>query len=120
MCTVATIADPSVDSLNDLDEKARARFLVDMAAVGDALLAVTGSFRINYSILGNADPGVHAHIFPRYRSEPPERVSGPVWWYPKEDRASVPFDLSRDLPLMEKLYARMQDSGIALAPGPAL
>jgi len=64
------LADPLTARLNDLQGAARAQFLGDMATVGDALLEVTGAARINYSIYGNLDPFVHAHIVPRYVDEP--------------------------------------------------
>lgn len=38
--------------------------------------------RINVEILGNRDPVLHAHIWPRYEWEPPELVGLPVWLYP--------------------------------------
>ena len=41
-----------------------------MAAIGDALLAVTEAVRINYAMFGNVDPALHAHIFPRLSAEP--------------------------------------------------
>ncbi len=75
------IADPVVPNLNALDEAGRARFLVDMTVLGDAILEVTGALRINYEILGNADPGLHAHVFPRFADETPERRRMPVWFY---------------------------------------
>lgn len=40
--------------------------------------------RINLEILGNRDPFLHAHIWPRYDWEPPELVGMPVWLYPRE------------------------------------
>jgi diadenosine tetraphosphate (Ap4A) HIT family hydrolase len=52
-----------------------------MALAGDALLAVTGCLRVNYDILGNSDPALHAHIVPRYASEPEERRRMPIWLY---------------------------------------
>ncbi len=64
------LADPVVPSLNHLTEADRAAFLGDMARVGDALLQVTGALRINYEILGNAAPSLHAHVTPRYSTEP--------------------------------------------------
>lgn len=75
------LADPVVASLNDLPTEARAQFLTDMAKVGDALLAVTGAYRINYEILGNSEPELHAHIFPRFASEPDEKRRMPAWFY---------------------------------------
>ncbi len=75
------LADPVVPSLNDLSGQARGQFMQDMVRIGDALLEVTDSFRINYEILGNSEPELHAHIFPRYMSEDPERRRMPAWFY---------------------------------------
>jgi len=75
------LPDPVVASLNELSEQTRAQFLLDMARIGDAILKVTGARRINYEILGNSEPELHAHIFPRYDHEPEERRRMPVWFY---------------------------------------
>lgn len=75
------LPDPVVPSLNDLNEEQRLRFLSDMALIGDALLEVTKARRINYEILGNSEPELHAHIFPRFDSEPEARRRMPVWFY---------------------------------------
>ncbi|WP_125766599.1 HIT family protein [Lapidilactobacillus wuchangensis] len=71
----------NVASLNDLSLAERAAFLTDMSLLGDALLAVTKAQRINYDILGNTDNFLHAHVFPRYETEAPERLRKPVWLY---------------------------------------
>ena len=73
--------DPVVASLNDLSEERRALFLLDMARIGDAILVATDAYRINYEILGNSAPELHAHIFPRFRSEPDERRRGQACFY---------------------------------------
>lgn len=75
------LPDPVVPSLNDLSEPNRARFLLDMTAIGDAILKVTKAQRINYEILGNSEPELHAHIFPRFANEAVERRRMPVWFY---------------------------------------
>ena len=75
------LPDPVVPDLNALSDSARAMFLEDMARLGDALLLVTGANRINYEILGNSEPALHAHVFPRYDYEPPEFRRRPVWFY---------------------------------------
>lgn len=64
------LADPVVESLNSLGESDRIAYSLDVARVGDALLAVTGAFRINYETWGNLEPALHTHITPRYLSEP--------------------------------------------------
>ncbi len=73
------LADPVVGHLNALTMDRRARFLSDMAAVGDALLAVTGALRINYAMFGNVDPALHAHIFPRHSGETDAARTAQPW-----------------------------------------
>jgi diadenosine tetraphosphate (Ap4A) HIT family hydrolase len=75
------LPDPVVSDLNALSVADRSRFLLDMAVLGDALLEVTRARRINYEILGNSEPALHAHLFPRYDTEPAELRNGPVWLY---------------------------------------
>lgn len=67
------LSDPVVADLTDLTEEQRAQYCLDMARVGDALLKATSAYRINYEILGNSEPALHAHIVPRYLSEPDEK-----------------------------------------------
>ena len=98
------LSDPVAPDLNHLNEQSRLQFLRDMTLIGDALLAVTDAFRMNYEILGNDERALHAHIFPRYMSEPEERRRYPVWMaYTKEERDSRPFDISRDKEFMERI-----------------
>ena len=97
------LPDPIVSSLNDLDREKRSEYLCDMAMVGDALIEVTGAYRINYAILGNSEPVLHAHIIPRYMDEPQEYRESIPWSHPKAVRNSLLFDLERDKPLMEQL-----------------
>ncbi len=73
------LPDPVVPHLNVLTAEARRQFLDDMARLGDAVLRVTGAERINYEILGNVEPALHAHVIPRHASEAPERRTQPVW-----------------------------------------
>ena len=73
------LPDPVVPDLNALTGDARRQFLDDMAALGDAVLAETGAERINYEILGNVEPALHAHVIPRHASEDPTLRKQPVW-----------------------------------------
>jgi diadenosine tetraphosphate (Ap4A) HIT family hydrolase len=75
------LPDPVVPSLNDLGAERRAEFLRDMTRLGDAILQITSAERINYEILGNSEPELHAHVIPRYATEPPERRRLPAWFY---------------------------------------
>jgi diadenosine tetraphosphate (Ap4A) HIT family hydrolase len=100
------LPDPVVSSLNDLTGPARAQFLADMALLGDAVLEATQAMRINYEILGNTEPELHAHVFPRYASEPEERRRMPVWLY---DWKSAPkFDPEKHGEVMAKIGDRLE------------
>ena len=100
---VILLADPVVASLNDLDATARPQFLDDMAVIGDALLEVTDTIRVNYQILGNLLPILHAHVCPRYAWEADDKRVGPTALY---DKSAGPFfDADEHRPLMDKLAA---------------
>jgi len=75
------LPDPVVPSLNDLSVEARKVYLEDMVRLGDAVLKVTGATRINYEILGNLEPELHAHVFPRFADEADEFRTRPAWFY---------------------------------------
>jgi diadenosine tetraphosphate (Ap4A) HIT family hydrolase len=97
------LPDPVVPDLNALDLEQRTQYLLDMSMIGDALMEVTGAYRINYAIMGNSDPALHAHIVPRYLTEPePYRTNTP-WSYPQEVMESSLFDGERDAALIAKL-----------------
>ena len=102
------LPDPVVGSINDLDRAQRAAYLCDMVTIGDALLEMTDAFRINYAILGNTDPALHAHIVPRYLSEPDEFRKGPPWSYPKEVLGTRLFDPARDGEFIARLAEAIQ------------
>jgi diadenosine tetraphosphate (Ap4A) HIT family hydrolase len=106
------LPDPGVADLNALEGAKRAAFLRDMALIGDALLALTDAVRINYEILGNVDPALHAHVIPRYASEPEELRIRPAFYY---DWAAAPrFDPVRDGPLLAALRAELERRGAAV------
>ena len=73
------LPDPVVPHLNVLTGDARRQFLDDMTRLGDAVLAMTGAERINYEILGNLEPALHAHVIPRFATEDPEDRKRAVW-----------------------------------------
>ena len=79
--------------------------------MGDALLHVTDAYRINYSILGNLDPALHAHVHPRYKSEQEEMRKGPIWRYGRDFERTNPFDETRDRPLMDAIKAYLECMG---------
>ena len=108
------LPDPVVPSLNDLAPDQRSQFLLDMTAIGDALLATTDAYRVNYEILGNSEPALHAHIFPRRTAEPDQYRVGPVFSYAKADRESRPFDPVRDNRLLRLLRDFLETKGYAI------
>jgi len=75
------LPDPVVPDVNSLGMRERSQFLIDMTRVGDALLVVSGALRINYAIFGNLEPALHAHIVPRYASEPAALRTQHPWAY---------------------------------------
>ncbi|WP_198680383.1 hypothetical protein [Lentzea terrae] len=86
---VLLVDTPDVQRLTDLPRHRRAEFLADMDLLGEAVELVcarrdAGFRRVNLEILGNTDPYLHAHVWPRYDWEPPEIVGRPVWLYPVE------------------------------------
>jgi diadenosine tetraphosphate (Ap4A) HIT family hydrolase len=84
-------------------------FLSDMDRLGEAVeLAcrrLDSAFRrVNLSILGNTDPFLHAHVWPRYQWEPEELVGSPVWRYPRDRWTCQEFALgARHDPLREAI-----------------
>ncbi|MFE7168586.1 diadenosine tetraphosphate hydrolase [Streptomyces sp. NPDC057616] len=81
--------DPQVQRLSDLPKAKRLSFLSDMDMLGEAVARACGRLdpafrRVNLEILGNTDPFLHAHVWPRFDWEPADLVSRPVWLYPRE------------------------------------
>jgi diadenosine tetraphosphate (Ap4A) HIT family hydrolase len=58
--------------------------LDELMAVGKTLERVVKPLKLNYECLGNQEPHVHWHIFPRY-AEDPMRLA-PVWLRPDAER----------------------------------
>lgn len=88
---------------------ARQQFLDDMARLGDAVLAVTGAERLNYEMLGNVEPALHAHVIPRYAWEPAETRRQPVWLH---DWTMAPqFDVSAHADLRRRLELALRSAG---------
>lgn len=106
------LPDPVAGDLNQLNGPDRKTLLYEMSVVGDALLEVTNALRINYEMLGNVEPALHAHIFPRYEDEPDDLKTQPVWFYDWDNGPQ--FDLGRDKPLMDKIHDYIQSTGIVV------
>ncbi|MFI7246055.1 HIT family protein [Streptomyces qinglanensis] len=92
------VDDPGVRRLSDLPKAKRLSFLSDMDRLGEAVERACRRLdpafrRVNLEILGNTDPFLHAHVWPRYDWEPASLVGGPVWLYPREHRSAEEFGL---------------------------
>ncbi|MFJ9933095.1 HIT family protein [Streptomyces virginiae] len=81
--------DPAVTRLSDLPRPRRGAYLADTERLAEAVeracTRLDPAFRrVNIEILGNTDPYLHAHVWPRYDWEPADRVGRPVWLYEEE------------------------------------
>ncbi len=52
--------------------------------MAEAIYAAVKPLKLNYECLGNAEPHVHWHVFPRYESD--ELRRSPVWARPESER----------------------------------
>ncbi len=82
--------DPAATRLSDLPRARRLDFLTSVDRLGEAVELACAELdpafrRVNLEILGNTDPFLHAHVWPRYDWEPADKVSGPVWLYPTDN-----------------------------------
>ncbi|MEW2217588.1 diadenosine tetraphosphate hydrolase [Streptomyces globisporus] len=96
--SVLLVDEPDVQRLTDLPRPKRLSFLSDMDHLGEAVERVCRRTdpafrRVNLEILGNTDPFLHAHIWPRFEWEPCDVVSRPVWLYPQEHWSDEQFKL---------------------------
>lgn len=99
------LPDPVVPHLNAMSLEQRQNFLLDMTKLGDAVLAATGAVRINYEMLGNLEPALHAHVFPRFDDEAEELKTSPVWFY--DWKAAPEFNAELHRPLMNSIRAEL-------------
>jgi diadenosine tetraphosphate (Ap4A) HIT family hydrolase len=111
------LPDPVAPDLNSLTPERRVQFLLDMSRLGDALVRTTSPVRINYAIFGNLEPALHAHVIPRYRTEPETLRTQQPWAY--DWNAAPVFDAATAAPLMKSLRAELAQLGVlrdTLAP----
>ncbi|MEU9644297.1 diadenosine tetraphosphate hydrolase [Streptomyces sp. NPDC048188] len=87
--SVLLVDEPDVRRLSDLPRAKRLSFLSDMDQLGEAVERACRRLdpafrRVNLEILGNTDPFLHAHVWPRFAWEPADVVGKPVWFHPPE------------------------------------
>jgi diadenosine tetraphosphate (Ap4A) HIT family hydrolase len=64
--------------LHSLQEEYKAKFLLEMSWVAEAVQKAFKADKMNYELLGNGDAHLHWHLFPRRFNE--ENPTYPVWW----------------------------------------
>lgn len=106
------LPDPVVPDLNQMAENARVNLMREVTLLGDVLLEVTQARRINYEILGNLEPALHVHLFPRFDDEPEHLRLKPVWFYDWDN--APPFDEARDRSLMDEIRAGLDARGLVI------
>ncbi|MER5548915.1 diadenosine tetraphosphate hydrolase [Streptomyces sp. NPDC002589] len=97
--SVLLVDEPGVQRLSDMPRAKRLSFLSDMDQVGEAVERAcrwldTGFRRVNLEILGNTDPFLHVHVWPRFEWELAELVGKPVWLYPRDRWSDERFRLN--------------------------
>ena len=58
----------------------------ELRSVGEAIHDVVHPLKLNYECLGNLEPHIHWHVFPRYESEEEKYRLAPVWERPASER----------------------------------
>jgi diadenosine tetraphosphate (Ap4A) HIT family hydrolase len=87
-------------ALHDLPAAEARGWFDEILAVAAAIDRVTGPRRLNHECLGNQEPHLHWHIFPRAADDP--MTSAPVWLRPEAER-NVPLERSDAARLIEAL-----------------
>ncbi|MFD5399228.1 diadenosine tetraphosphate hydrolase [Streptomyces sp. NPDC127097] len=96
--SVLLVDEPQVQRLSDLPKSKRLSFLSDMDRLGEAVERTCRRLdpafrRVNLEILGNTDPFLHAHVWPRFDWEPADVVGAPVWLHPRDRWSDTRFRL---------------------------
>ena len=73
-----------VAELHNLNQETRLNFLEEMSLVAEAVYHAFKPKKLNYELLGNSEPHLHWHIFPRYAHDP--NPEGPTWQVDQEIR----------------------------------
>jgi diadenosine tetraphosphate (Ap4A) HIT family hydrolase len=70
--------------LHELPRETRDRFLIEMSLVAESAFHGFHPRKLNYECLGNMEPHLHWHIFPRYSNDPSPQT--PSWSIDKSIR----------------------------------
>jgi len=97
------LSDPVVNDIQKLTIAQRSVFLSEMTIAGGAIQKAVNARPMNYSILGNADVGLHAHIHPRYDWEDERFKTKNPFKYYWENVPEVKFELQIHKELIIKI-----------------
>lgn len=84
--------------------------------VAEAIASVARPWKMNYECLGNSEPHVHWHLFPRFATEADDLRRGPIWLRPEAERKAVlSANDRRELraALKREILARIPDARLA-------
>jgi diadenosine tetraphosphate (Ap4A) HIT family hydrolase len=73
-----------VPELHDLAHGIRERFLIEMSLVAESVFHGFHPRKLNYECLGNMEPHLHWHVFPRHSNDPSPQT--PSWSIDKSIR----------------------------------
>lgn len=74
------VMNDHVEDFATLRRSLRDAFMDDVQRAARAIVQVTGARRVNYAILGNAEPHVHFHLVPRRIEGVPDPVPNRAPW----------------------------------------
>lgn len=75
-----------VAELHELEPTMKKEFLYEMSIVAEAVYKTFKPAKLNYELLGNVDPHLHWHIYPRYKYDP--APNKPIWSLDKHIRCN--------------------------------
>ena len=90
------------EHLARMPESTYLSFTRDMRQVGGSLHEAVGANRVNYAVLGNTEPHVHAHVIPR-GAPGDEKLHRTPWEHPAP-KAQMPRDQ------VEAIVGRLRES----------
>jgi diadenosine tetraphosphate (Ap4A) HIT family hydrolase len=98
-----------VAELHHLGMPEKERFLVEMSLVAESVYNCFNPKKINYECLGNAEPHLHWHIFPRHEDDPSPGTSS--WKIDKATRYDERYRLtdSQALIMRQKLLQELRN-----------
>jgi diadenosine tetraphosphate (Ap4A) HIT family hydrolase len=103
------LAKHHVTELHQMPRGEAHEILDELLAVGKAIANVVRPLKLNYECLGNQEPHVHWHVFPRF-AEDPLRLQ-PVWLRGENERKVILDDDER-----HRLIAILRDELARLLP----